>query len=362
MSSPTPRPGTIIPSALTASSLPAPATGVPARPVTDTTPATGFGAPLSVNPLPRSGVAALFGRARAAARASWDEAPGYRRLAYVTGAILIAIGLGHAVLWAVMGGTASGPLSWRKPVTFGVSFGMTTATLGAVAAHLPVRRWIGWVLSVLLCSSAAGEVAYISMQHARGVASHFNETTPLDKALFQAAGWVIGGMVLVIVVMAVASFVRTTAPAPMAWALRAGLVGLVTALAAGAWMIMHGDALVDAGATPLTVSMTTYGAAGAMKSAHAVPMHAVQVLGVIAWLLGLGGLPRRRQVWLVAMAIAGYAGLFTVLVLRTVAGLPPFGLDASAAAYLIPAGLLAGAGITALSHASRAMAADAARS
>lgn len=48
--------------------------------------------------------------------------------------------------------------------------------------------------------------------------------------------------------------------------------------------------------------MSTYGSAGAMKLAHAVPLHAIQVLVVLAWMLARSGLPQRRQLWLVAGA------------------------------------------------------------
>ncbi|MFC4533838.1 hypothetical protein [Sphaerisporangium dianthi] len=305
---------------------------------------------------PRIAVRELLRAVRVSARRAWDEAPGDRRLMYLTGAALAAAGLVQAGIWAVTGGSASGPLSWRKPVTFGLSFGVTTVTLAAVAAYLPMRRWIGWVLSILLCASTAIEVIWVSVQHARGVPSHFNGTNPLDGALFTAAGITIGVTILVMAVMTVLSFVRTTAPAPMAWAIRAGLVALLAAQGVGLWMIFHGEALLDAGADLLTRSMTTYGLAGAMKYAHAVPMHAIQVFMAQAWLLGLSGVGRGRQARLVAAAIAGYASLFAVALLRTAAGLAPFDLSASTLMYLIPAVLLAGSGAATLAHVYRALA------
>jgi hypothetical protein len=293
----------------------------------------------------RAGLPSLLAGMRASLRAFWDDAPGYQRLAYVVGVGLIAIGLAHAGIWAVVGGSASGPLSWRKPTTFGVSFGLTTATLGWAASYLPTRRPAGWVLSGLLCASTTAEVVWVSVQHARGVASHFNTATPLDDNLFTGGGVSIGVTILVVAVMTIAAFVRTTAPAPMAWAIRSGLAGLLVAMGVGAWMIVHGLSLLDDGATPLTQSMSTYGVEGAMKFAHAVPMHAIQVFGVLAWLLGFSGLPRGRQVGLVAMAIAGYAGLFAIVLVRTIYGLAPFDLTISTLIYLLPVGLLTACGV-----------------
>jgi hypothetical protein len=283
-----------------------------------------------------------MGNMRASLRSFWDDARGYQRLTYVVGAALIMIGLAHVGMWAVAGGSASGPLSWRKPTTFGISFGLTTLTLGWVGLYLPVRRTIGWIAAGLLCASTTYEVAWVAIQHARGVPSHFNDTTPLDENLFILGAVMIAIAILVIAAMTLAAFVRTTAPAPMALAIQSGLVALLAAQATGVWMIMHGLALLDADADPAIQSMTTYGAAGTMKFAHAVPMHAIQVLAALAWLLSLSGLPQRRQLQLIALAVVGYAGLFGVALLRTTSGLAPFDLlSASTLVYLMAAAFLA---------------------
>jgi hypothetical protein len=99
--------------------------------------------------------------------------------------------------------------------------------------------------------------------------------------------------------------------------------------------------------------MSTYGAAGQLKFAHAVPMHAIQVLAALAWLLSLSGLPQRRQTQLVALAVVGYAGLFGVALGRTAWGLAPVELrDASTLLYLLAAALLAGSAVAAVAAAA----------
>jgi hypothetical protein len=217
-------------------------------------------------PTEPAGIPPRIGNVRALSRGLWADAHGYQRLAYLVGAGLIVIGLAHAAMWAVAGGSASGPLSWRKPTTFGMSFGLTTLALGWVGFYLPVRRTIGWIAAGLLCAATTYEVAWVVVQHARGMVSHFNDTTVLDERLFVMGAMMVAIAILVIAAMTLAAFVRTTAPAPMALAIRLGLV-----------------ALLDADADPTVQSMSTYGAAGSMKFAHAVPMHAIQVLaGLVA--------------------------------------------------------------------------------
>jgi uncharacterized membrane protein len=113
-----------------------------------------------------------------------------------------------------------------------------------------VRRSIGWIASWLLCASTTLEVVWVSLQHARGVPSHFNNATSLDEGLFIIGGVAIAVTLVVVVATTVAAFARTTAPPPMALAIRSGLVALVAAMAVGVWMIVHGVSLVNAGADP----------------------------------------------------------------------------------------------------------------
>ncbi|MFB9476169.1 hypothetical protein ACFFR3_42305 [Nonomuraea salmonea] len=276
----------------------------------------------------------------------WDDARGHQRLAYVVGAALILTGLAHGVVWAVVGGSAEGSLSWRKPVTFGVSFGLTTLTLGWIGGLLRAPTWSGWLVSVLLCGSTALEVLWVSVQRARGVPSHFNDMTALDEALFTGGGVTIAVTVTALLLITVAAFTSCTADAAMAWAIRGGMLALLAAQVVGMWMIVHGIGLLDAGVSPLTHSMTTYGQAGAMKYAHAVPMHAIQVLPGLAWLMGFGRWSGRARLLAISAAIAGYASLFAVALGRTALGLEPFDLvSASKLLYLVPALLLGAASV-----------------
>jgi hypothetical protein len=292
---------------------------------------------------------ARSGGERSSVRGWWGATPGYQRLAYLVGAGLILVGLAHAALWALTGGSASGALSWRKPTTFGLSFGLTTVTLAWVATWLPVRPRVGWTAAGLLAVAVSYEVAWVAVQHARGVPAHFNDTTVLDERLFIAGAVMVAVAIGVIAAMTLAAFARTTAPAPMALAIRAGLVGLLAAQASGVWILLHGLALVEDDADPLVQSMSTYGAAGQLKFAHAVPMHAIQVLAVLAWLLSRSGLPQRRQTQLVALAVVGYGGLVGVALGRTGLGLAPVGrLDAWTLGYLLAAALLAVPAVTAV--------------
>ena len=87
-------------------------------------------------------------------------------------------------VFAVDGGAWEGPVSWRKPIVFGLSFGVTIVTLAWFLTLLRLGRASGWAVSLVLSIASIGEVVLISMQKWRGVASHFNETTTFDGLVF----------------------------------------------------------------------------------------------------------------------------------------------------------------------------------
>src|SRR5262245_56570163 len=58
------------------------------------------------------------------------------RVAYVVGVLLLVSGLIHSTIIVATGASLSGPLSLRKPATFGLSFGLTAMTIAWVASFL----------------------------------------------------------------------------------------------------------------------------------------------------------------------------------------------------------------------------------
>lgn len=236
------------------------------------------------------------------------------------GTVLVAVGLVHLAVWAVSGGPWLGPLGWRKPVTFGISFGMTTLTLGWMTSYLTLPRRAAWWLLGALAVADSTEVAWVSVQRARGVPSHFNFATGLDTALFIANGVAIVVTIAVIVTLTWRAFRRVDADPSMRLALRAGLVVLLVSMGVGGVMTNHGIQVAGGGA------LTTFGAAGIMKVPHAVGMHAIQVLPGLAWLLAFGSVDEARRVRLVAAAAAGYGLLVAISLLQTFTGLAPWDL------------------------------------
>lgn len=255
----------------------------------------------------------------ASARTLWTRGRRLERTGYLIGVALLVSGLVHLGVFAVDGGPWEGPVSWRKAVTFGVSFGLTVLTVVAVSSFLELTDRTRALLVGGFVAACVVEVALVTMQAWRHVPSHFNRDTGLDSAISTVLA--AGGAVIVVVSVGLticAWRARPRAADSGVWAIRAGLALLLVAFAVGVAMIAKGVVLAA------TVSpRAAYEQAGSLKPAHAVPMHAILVLPVIAWLLSMHHRPERHRVRLVGLAAAGYALTAGVVIVETVLPVDP---------------------------------------
>ena len=237
------------------------------------------------------------------------------RLLVLCGVLLLESGAAHLVVWAVAGGPWEGPVSWRKPILFGISGGLTCLSLGWAWAQLPWRRGDAW-LAATVAWALLVEVCLINLQTWRGVASHFNRSTPFDSWLYDAMGLLILWVTLVAVDLTIRFFRQPTGLASdMLLAARAGLVLLVVSCLLGIWVSVHGDMRVAAGLEP-----ERYGAAGVPKFPHGAVIHALQWLPLFAWAARRAGVPERRRLWLVEAAVVGTILIGCFALAQTLAG------------------------------------------
>jgi hypothetical protein len=293
----------------------------------------------AAGPNAASPTTSLPARMRASLLGYWRQARPAQRFGYLVGGVLVLVGLAHLVAWLVVGGTWQGPVSFRKPTTFGISFGLTTITLSWFTGWLRISDRARWLLIGPLAVADTCEVVWVSLQRWRGVASHFNDDTTLDSLLFTLmGGTAVAVTATIILILAVLAFTALDAPPSMALAIRAGLLILLVAQGVGGWMIGHGLGLAETGQTD---GLTTFGQAGAMKVPHAVSIHAIQVLPSLAWLLSFAAVDERRRLLLVRAA--------TVSLLQTATGSAPLDVGVAAAAlYLLGVVLLGVAFLAAL--------------
>jgi hypothetical protein len=269
---------------------------------------------------------------------SWHEATGYQRFLVWTGVAFFASCIIHTGVILVTHGSWAGDVSWRKPIDFAFSFGITSLTLAWVMSYLPRRMVVGWLITGVFAVSAIGEIFLITMQQWRGVASHFNTSTPFDSTVFSLMGGLVAQISLALIALTIWTFTSLRTPASIALAIRAGMLLLIAGLAAGVEIVLYGTAQV---ANHTGQEPNIFAAAGQMKLPHALGIHALQVFVILAWVLLFTRLAERRRVQLVLLCIAGYLGVLLVNTVQTYSGRGPFDLS-------VPLALLLAASVIAM--------------
>jgi hypothetical protein len=128
----------------------------------------------------------------------------------------------------------------------------------------------------------------------------------------------VGGIALVVVIVGLTAtaFSRNPAvPISMRRAIQVGFVALCGAMATGATMIARGMMLVFAGHPA-----AAYATGGALKPTHAVTMHAILVLPLLAWLLSFADWSERDRLRAVLLASTAYFVLASVIAISNIAG------------------------------------------
>ena len=208
---------------------------------------------------------------------------------YCTGSLLVASGCLHVLVWLADGGSLSGTISWRKPILFGISAGATVISMAWLAGKLK-RRALDLPLLSLFGIAMLVEVGLITLQQWRGVASHFNRDTPFDASVLTWIEWLILFATLVIAYLTRRSFRPLPTKPALTLAIRSGMAYLLLSCVLGFVLVAHGNHQVSQGLSP-----ELFGAAGVMKFPHGVPMHAIQFLPFLAWILGLAGVADRQR-------------------------------------------------------------------
>ena len=279
----------------------------------------------------------------------WSRGQRVERAAYIVGALLMASGLIHLAMLVITGASWVGPVSLRKPTTFGLSFGLTLVTVTWVASFLPLSKRARSSLLGGFTAACAIETALVSLQAWRGVPSHFNMETTADAIVARTLAGGGGVLVAIIVVLTLKAFrANPRVPGSMRLAIQIGLVTLVCAVVVGALMIARGMMLVFAGDP-----QTAYATGGALKPTHGVTMHASLVLPALAWLLSFANWSEQRRLTAVLVAAAGYLVFAGVVAVGNVSGVELYDMPlASMILLALSALLLLAIGLLALTAAA----------
>ncbi|WP_112733439.1 hypothetical protein [Micromonospora noduli] len=214
---------------------------------------------------------------------------------------------------------------WLKPFKFAVSFVLYGATLAWMLSLLPRRSRAVERAAVVIVAVAVVENSVIVGQVIRGQTSHFNDTTPLNTALFAAMGAAIMVLFFAHLVIGIVVLIQRipdrVAATAVGWGLGLSLLGMLAAVPMALPMQdpgiegiggAHSVGVPDGGPGLPLVGWSTTG--GDLRIGHFVGLHALQALPILAILLSRFAtrLDERTRARLLVVAGVAY-GVLTVL-------------------------------------------------
>lgn len=182
---------------------------------------------------------------------------------------------------------------WIKPLKFQASLTLMLVTLLLLLPLIEQRTRAGrgvWLASLTAVITASGEILYITLQAARGRASHFNDSTPFEAMAYSVMGAGAALLVLSSLVIGVCILLRPRPDAPTGvrlgggWGLVLGSIAtLFTAFALGSGEIggpghWVGGVRSDLGGLPLLGWSRT---GGDLRVPHFFATHIMQALPIL---------------------------------------------------------------------------------
>ena len=237
-------------------------------------------------------------------------------------------GLAHLGVWLCLGGQWEGPVSWRKPILFGISTGMTVLSIGWLVPKLQPKKFDTLLFAVFGISLVV-EVALITVQQWRGVASHFNHDGYLNTVIENWMTYLIVAATLFLAEFTRRSFVRLDAPSDVRLAIRGGMGFLMASCLIGFAILYHGNAEVAVGNDP-----STYGKAGVTKFPHGVAIHSLQLFPLACWVMTKLRFTIEQRTRLISYLIASTTMLLLFSVIQTLSGQSRFDLTFGGASCL----------------------------
>jgi len=209
--------------------------------------------------------------------------------------------------------TILGISPWIKPAKFAVSISIYLATLGVLMPLLPTASAGLELIRWTACTTMLLEMVIISVQSARGVASHFNIATGLDATLFYSMGVLIVLNTLAAFGLLILFLTSQASALPgVLLGIRIGLALFIAGSLQGFMMVSrmaHTVGASDGGAGLPFLNWSTQ--AGDLRVTHFLFLHAIQVLPLAGWLFRSPAV-----VWVIALAWSIGGAVLLQLALR----------------------------------------------
>lgn len=237
---------------------------------------------------------------------------------------------------------------WLKPFKFGVSIAIASFTVALLLPTISVpARARSWIVSIFTWLTGL-ELVIITGQAARGVLSHFNNATLLDRALFLVMGAAITIVTVAMARLAVYAWRTQFSNAALGSGVRLGIVLMVLGSCVAFFMSRPTPTQLQdlkSGAPTQQIGAHTVGATddsgegmpltrwstagGDLRVPHFIGLHALQIMPLIG--LALGRRFRDRPslaVRLTRSAASAYFGVVLTTLVQALRGQPVLAPDA----------------------------------
>jgi len=176
---------------------------------------------------------------------------------------------------------------WIKPLKFLISDGIFLLTIGFLITLYPFSRRKKNIINNLSSFTIFFETAIIVMQGARGVKSHYNQSSVLDGVLFGIMGLLIAVNVIIMVLFVIETIrLKLNTKKSIQWAILLGFIIMIFGSWVGGQMIgqlSHNIGVADGGAGLPLVNWSTI--AGDLRVAHFFGLHGIQLIPIFAFIL-----------------------------------------------------------------------------
>ena len=206
---------------------------------------------------------------------------------------------------------------WIKPMKFAISIAIFLATIAWFMPELGSRPKARRRIALTLVWTMVIEIVAIAGQAARGMTSHFNETTPFNAIVFGIMGTAITINTIAVAVML--GLLRRETPVERLgylWGMRLGMAVFVVGSLLGFVLVGNrGHNVPGPDGGPGLPFLNWSFDQGDLRVAHFVGIHALQALPLLGFLLDRGhAAPALRTRTVSAVALAWMAATAVTLV------------------------------------------------
>ncbi len=244
------------------------------------------------------------------------------------------MGLLHLPVFLAYGDSWEGPISWRKPILFGVSTGMTLWSLGWIVSYLK-RNTLDKCFAAVVSVTLVVEVLLITWQQWRGQPSHFNRVASFDAAIDYSMLVLITVAFLGICYFAIRCCGRLDLAADYRVAARLGMFFLVLSCIIGFVISTHGYHRIEQGLNPETV-----GNNGVAKFPHGIAIHALQLLPALVFVMRKLSVSLELRLLMLWATVISTAFLLAFAIVQTLQGHSRFDLQTISGTAVFTLGII----------------------